>query len=77
MINRYALQALRTKDGQSKASLAAAADISPQYYGELESGKRGTRPDPAVVRRLADALDVPMSAITCAHRPADAVQEVA
>lgn len=77
MINRYALQALRTKDGQSKASLAAAADISPQYYGELESGKRGVRPDPAVVKRIACALDVPMSAITCAHSEQAPVQEVA
>lgn len=67
MINRYALEALRIKDGHTKASLAAAAQISPQYYGDLEAGRRGSRVDPAVVKRLAVALDVPMSALTCQH----------
>ena len=68
MINRYALEALRIKDGHTKASLARYAGISPQYYGDIEAGRRGKAIAPGVVKSIASALDVPMSAITCAHQ---------
>lgn len=72
MINRHSLEALRTKDGQSKAQLARRVGISPQYYGEIESGKRGQRIPPSLVKALAQALAVPQSALTCEHTPVDA-----
>ena len=72
MINRYALEALRIKDGRTKASLAKAAGISPQYYGDIEAGRRGKAITPGVVKALAIALDIPMSAITCAHSEQEA-----
>lgn len=70
MINRYALQALREKDGQTRAQLAERAGISPQYYGEIENGRRACRRRPDIVKSIAEALDVPVSAITCAHSDA-------
>lgn len=77
MINRYALKALREKDGQTRAQLAAKAGISPQYYGEIERGDRGKAASPPLVKSIAAALDVPMSAITCAHQPSEHGQEAA
>ncbi|MBB4935694.1 transcriptional regulator with XRE-family HTH domain [Lipingzhangella halophila] len=67
MINRHALTALRIKDGQTKARLAQAAGISPQYYGEIENGRRLCERRPDIVKAIATALDVPTSAITCTH----------
>lgn len=60
-INTAALASLREKDGQTKAQLAARVGISPQYYGDIEAGRRGAKPD--VLRRIAVALNVPLSAI--------------
>lgn len=77
MINRYALRALREKDGQTRAQLAAKAGLSPQYYGEIERGARGKAASPPLVKSIASALDVPMSAITCAHQSAENAQETA
>lgn len=71
VINHYALTALRIKDGRKRVDLARAAGISPQYYGELESGRRTAANSPDVVKALAVALDVPMSALTCCHDAAD------
>ncbi|MFG1997898.1 helix-turn-helix domain-containing protein [Spirillospora sp. NPDC048911] len=61
MINVAALTAIRSKDGQSKKELAHRAGISLQYLCDIEAGRRGCRP--AVIARLAEALNVPKSAI--------------
>jgi transcriptional regulator with XRE-family HTH domain len=61
LINAEALKAIRTKDGQSMATLARAANISRQYLNDIEKKRRGASPD--VRRRLAAALNVPTSAI--------------
>lgn len=59
------LRVLREKDGHSLSSLAAVtvnADGKPMslgYLSDLENGKR--RPSAAVIKRLARALNVPMS----------------
>lgn len=59
------LRVLRTKDGHSLASLARAAvdengkPMSIGYLSDLENGKR--YPNPRVIKRLATALNVPMS----------------
>ena len=60
-INREALTAIRTKDGQSMAQLARAAGISRQNLNEIEKGRR--KPSVGLRKRLALALNVPISAI--------------
>jgi transcriptional regulator with XRE-family HTH domain len=60
-----ALRVLREKDGHSLTSLAKAAPdangkpMSLGYLSDLENGKR--TPSPAIIKRLARALNVPMS----------------
>lgn len=59
------LRVLREKDGHSLTSLAKAAcspsgkPMSLGYLSDLENGKR--TPSPAIIKRLARALNVPMS----------------
>lgn len=60
-VNHAALSALRSKDGMTKTQLAEAAGISLQYLCDIEVGRRGAKPD--VMKRLAAALNVPLSAI--------------
>jgi transcriptional regulator with XRE-family HTH domain len=60
-VNGAALAAIRAKDGMTKKQLADAAGISPQYMGDIEAGRRGAKPD--VMKKLAAALNVPLSAI--------------
>lgn len=58
-VDPLAITVLREKDGQTKRQLADRAGISPQYLGDIEAGRRGAKPD--VMKRLAAALNVPMS----------------
>lgn len=60
-VNSAALSAIRSKDGMTKTQLALAAGISLQYLCDIEVGRRGAKPD--VMKRLAAALNVPLSAI--------------
>lgn len=60
-VNKDALTAIRNKDGMTKTQLAEAAGISLQYLCDIEVGRRGAKPD--VMKRLAAALNVPVSAI--------------
>jgi transcriptional regulator with XRE-family HTH domain len=60
------LRVIRTKDGHSLASLARAAvdpdtekPMSLGYLSDLENGKR--EPNPRIIKRLAQALNVPVS----------------
>lgn len=64
MINAHAVVALREARGFSRVQVARAAGISPQYYGEIERGRRGRRPALRVRNGIADALGVPAAAIT-------------
>jgi transcriptional regulator with XRE-family HTH domain len=61
LINADALRAIRIKDGQSVPKLAKKAEISRQYLYDIEKKRRGASPD--VRKRLAVALNVPVSAI--------------
>jgi len=61
LVNAEALTAIRSKDGQSMAQLARGAGISRQYLNDIEKKRRSA--GPAVRRRLALALNVPVSAI--------------
>jgi transcriptional regulator with XRE-family HTH domain len=70
-INPAALRALRERSGLTQKALADAAGISFQYVNDLESGHRaGQRP--ALRNALAEALNVPVTAIETS-----AAQEVA
>ncbi|HUX70847.1 MAG TPA: helix-turn-helix transcriptional regulator [Cellulomonadaceae bacterium] len=56
------LRVIREKDGHTLTSLAkAAGGMSLGYLSDLEAGKR--EPNPAITRRLAVALNVPISVI--------------
>jgi transcriptional regulator with XRE-family HTH domain len=55
------LQVIRIKDGHSGSSLARLVGISKSYYSELESGRR--KPNPGIIKRLAVALNVPVSVL--------------
>lgn len=61
-LNTEALKALRLAGGDSQKSLAARAGISDVAYGAIEQGK--AQPRVSTVRKLADALSVPVGAIT-------------
>jgi transcriptional regulator with XRE-family HTH domain len=61
VINRAALIALRVKDGQSIAQLAHAAGIRQPTLSQIEGGRYGA--SEATRKRLASALNVPLSAI--------------
>ncbi len=55
--NRWALSGIRLARGMTKSQLAVTAQISNAYLTELELGDK-TKASAAVVRKLADALQV-------------------
>lgn len=60
------LQTLRHKDGHTLTSLAVAAGMALGYLSDLEAGKR--EPNPRVIKRLATALNVPVSMLEKVRR---------
>jgi len=60
------LRVLREKDGHSLTSLAAAADMSLSYLSDLENGRR--EPNARMTKKLAQALNVPISVLEKARR---------
>lgn len=62
------LRITRTKDGQSLAELSRRSGVSLGYLSDLEGGHRW--PNPTQVKKLALALNVPMSVLE-RHRNAD------
>lgn len=60
------LRVIREKDGHTLNSLAKAVPMSLGYLCDLENGRR--RPTPAMTKRLAMALSVPVSVL---HRPTE------
>lgn len=65
------LRVLREKDGHSLTSLARAAGMSLGHLSDLENGKR--EPTPAVLKKLALALNVPMSVLEKHRYPVEQV----
>ncbi len=61
----FRLRQIRRERGVTQAALAAAAGISPSYLNLIEQGKR--RIAGALLRRLADALDLDMDEINGAE----------
>ena len=55
------LRELRAQRHLTQAQLAAAADVSPSTIYHIDAAK--VLPRPAIVRRLARALDVELEAI--------------
>jgi len=55
------LRVIREKDGHSLTSLAKAAGTSAGYVSDLEKGRR--EPNAGITRKLALALNVPVSVI--------------
>jgi len=66
-LNRHALRAIRERSGLSITALAARAGVSQPHLSNLESGRR--QASPAMVRRLARALAVPVVALLGAPEP--------
>lgn len=62
-INVPALVAIREAGGDTRKTLAKRARCSPQALDLIETG-RTKNPRPTMVKALADALRVPVSAIT-------------
>lgn len=55
------LRVIREKDGHSLTSLAKAAGMSLGYLSDLENGRRW--PNATVTKKLARALNVPVSVL--------------
>lgn len=60
-LNRQALIVIRERSGHSKTSLAELAGVDRTLIHRLENGERNATP--AVMRKLADALDCPLHAL--------------
>lgn len=67
--NGAAIRALREATGWKLTALAAAAGVSQPYLSNIEAGRKQATPH--VLRKLADALCVPLAAITTAHVDSD------
>jgi transcriptional regulator with XRE-family HTH domain len=65
-----AVRTLRLERGLTRKALATAADISVPYIAKIESGER--RPQPPVLKRLAEALGVRPAGLIEAARLAQA-----
>lgn len=70
MTHGPAVRAIREALGKRHGEVAIACDISPGYLSNIEKGAK--QPSPAVARRIADVLGVPLDAITYAVPGQDA-----
>lgn len=66
-INGEVLRIIRERSGYSGAKLAEECELSPQHLSDIELGKRNA--SPAVAKRLAKVLDVPL--MTLVRREAE------
>jgi transcriptional regulator with XRE-family HTH domain len=62
-VNGAAVGTIRKALGMRQDALAAGAGITAAYLSQIEHGHR-QQPAPEVMRRLADALGVPLDSIT-------------
>jgi transcriptional regulator with XRE-family HTH domain len=60
------IRARRESLGMTARALAASADIEPPLLSRIETGVMKTLPEPAVLRRIAKALNTTVSALTTA-----------
>lgn len=61
-VNGDAVKAIREALGHKGSQFATQCEISHAYLSNIESGRK--QPSPAVAKRLADELGVPLAAIT-------------
>lgn len=61
-INAHAVRAIRLAQGKSQVTLAREAQLDHSYVSRLEAGQR-CHPAPGVLKQLAEALGVPMTAL--------------
>jgi transcriptional regulator with XRE-family HTH domain len=69
--NGAAVKAMREALGVPQGVLARDVTVSQGYLSNIEAGRK--QPDPAVTRRIADRLGVPLDAITYPVAAAEAV----
>lgn len=67
-LNTEALKALRTTGGDSQKSLAERAGISEYALNQIELGR--SKPRDSTIKKIADALSVPVGAISYAEEKA-------
>ena len=67
-VNRHALRVIRERSGLSLSALAALAAVSQPHLSNIERGRR--QASPALIRRLAEALKVPVVALLLDAEPA-------
>lgn len=60
-LHTKALESIRIINGYSQAELARRSGLSQGHISELERGEKRARP--ATIKKLADALCVPMSSL--------------
>lgn len=60
-VNGETVRALRERSGLSGTALAEVIAIDRAYLSHIEAGRR--QPSPAVAKKIADALKVPLVAI--------------
>lgn len=65
-LNREALTTIRVLAGYSQAELARQANMSQGHISELEKGTKNA--SPATIKKLADAMNVPMGALMTVTR---------
>jgi len=62
-IDGAALKVLREKDGFTATDFANQLGISLSYLGDIETGRRRLKRNPALIKKAADLLNVPVSMI--------------
>ena len=60
-VNGHALRAIRERSGLSVSALARQAGTSQPHLSNIEGGRRSA--SPALVRKLAEVLKVPVLAL--------------
>jgi transcriptional regulator with XRE-family HTH domain len=68
--NGDAIRAIRQAMGWRLTKFAAAIDISHSFLANIEAGRRQASAD--TLRRIADTLHVPLTAIAVPRAPTDA-----
>lgn len=62
MTHGPAIKAIREALGKRQEAVATACEIHSGYLSNIEKGAK--QPSPAIARRIADELGVPLAAIT-------------
>lgn len=63
VVDGATLKVLRERTGWSGQDFAAALGISAPYLSDIEAGRRTLKQNPALLKRMAEALNVPQSMI--------------